>query len=74
MSLMSRDEQEVGKVAAVMVDTAVGQVAFILLCRQPQAPDYRLIPLHAIARVSGDTVTLDIQSQEVDGLIAHQPA
>ncbi len=70
---MSRDGQEVGKVAAVVVDPLTQEVTHILLCRLPQSPDYRLAPLDIVTQVTGQTVMLQIQSQDVDGLAVHQP-
>jgi sporulation protein YlmC with PRC-barrel domain len=74
MSIVSRNGQEVGKVAAVAVDTAAQEMTYILLCRLPQSPDYRLIPLDIVVQVAGDAVILCIQSQDIDGLAVHQPA
>jgi hypothetical protein len=73
MVVVCRDGQEAGKVAAVVVDTVTQEVAYILLCRLPQSPDYRLLPLDLMTQVTGQTVMLQIQSQDVDGLAVHQP-
>ncbi|MEK7327717.1 MAG: PRC-barrel domain-containing protein [Chloroflexota bacterium] len=73
MSIMSRDGQEVGKVAAVVVDPLTQEVTHILLCRLPESPDYRLAPLDIVTQVTGQTVMLQIQSRDVDGLAVHQP-
>jgi sporulation protein YlmC with PRC-barrel domain len=73
MSIVSRDGQEVGMVAAVVVDNLSQEVTHILLCRLPPSPDYRLVPPGLVAQVCGDTVVLHILSQDVDGLAVHQP-
>ena len=73
MFVVCRDGQEAGQVAAVVVDTATQEVTYILLCRLPQSPDYRLVPPDLVTQVTGQTVMLQIQSQDVDGLAVHQP-
>lgn len=73
MSIMSRDGQEVGKVAAVVVDPLTQEVTHILLCRLSQSPDYRLATPDLVTQVTGQTIILQIQSRDVDGLAVHQP-
>lgn len=73
MPILSRDGQEVGKVAAVVVDSLTQEVTHLLLCRLPESPDYRLVPPDLVTQVIGQTVMLKIQSRDVDGLAVHQP-
>lgn len=72
MSIVSRDGPQVGKVAAVVVDGHSQEVTHILLCRLPEAPDYRLVLPSQVARVTGETMLLHIHSQEVDSLPVHR--
>ena len=73
MPILSSDGQEVGKVAAVVVDSLTQEVTHILLCRLPESPDYRLVPPGLVVQVCGETVVLHILSRDVDSLAVHQP-
>lgn len=72
MSIRASDGREVGKVAAVVVNTHSQQVTHIILGRQVRAPDYRLVPVGLIKRVNAGTIWLRVLPQVVKNLPQRQ--
>jgi len=68
MLIVTNEGWEVGKVAAVVVDTQHQKVTHVLLTRPRLAPDYRLVPVNLIEQVDENNVLLDICSQAIDSL------
>lgn len=68
MAIMTREGHEAGTVAAIVVDKQGRHVTHILLSRQSQLPEYRLVPLKLVAQVSDETVQLDIFNPVVSTL------
>lgn len=67
MSILSREGQRVGKVAAVSLDE--GEVVeAILLSRLPLKMEYRIVPAARIAVVRDHEVVLDLTADGLDGL------
>lgn len=67
MSILSREGQGVGKVAAVNVDEN-GAVEAILLSHLPAKMAYRLVPAENVTAVRDDEVVLDLAAGEIDRL------
>lgn len=67
MPILSRDGQEMGKVAAVRVDGNQA-VEAILLSRLPLKMEYRIVPAGSIVTVRGHEVFLDLTADGNDGL------
>lgn len=70
MSIWSSDGQEIGKVAALVVDHDSEQVSHILLGRLPEVLGYLCVPVDLIKSVEDDAVYLVITSQEIENLSA----
>lgn len=68
MSIKTSEGQEVGRVAAIVVDCQSHEVTHIVLSRYAQALAYRLVPACLIEQVAKEVVVLGIPSQLVDGL------
>ena len=68
MTILTRERQEAGKVAAVVVDNDSQKVTHILLTRPRQMPDYRLVPVTLIEQVDEETVLLEICNQAMESL------
>jgi hypothetical protein len=68
MPILSCEGQEVGTVAAIVVDKAQRVVTHILLSRLSEMPEYRLVPLDLVAWVRDETVQLDIFNPVVSSL------
>ncbi|MFQ5418729.1 MAG: PRC-barrel domain-containing protein [Anaerolineae bacterium] len=73
MMVKTRDGQEAGMVAAVIMDEQSQNVSYVLLCHLPVTSDYRLIPVNLIAQVSEEAIHLNIHSDVVEELAIHQP-
>lgn len=67
MPILSRDGQEMGRVAAVRVDGNQA-VEAILLSRLPLKMEYRVVPAGRVAAAGGGQLILDMASGEIDGL------
>jgi hypothetical protein len=68
MAILTREGQEAGTVAAVVVDKNDHNVTHILLSRLSHMPEYRLVPLDLVAQVSDETVRLHIFNPVVSSL------
>jgi sporulation protein YlmC with PRC-barrel domain len=68
MTIVTREGQEAGTVAAIVVDKALRNVTHILLSRLSHLPEYRLVPLDLVAQVSDETVLLGIFNPVVSSL------
>jgi sporulation protein YlmC with PRC-barrel domain len=68
MAILTREGQEAGTVAAIVVDKTDRSVTHILLSRLSQLPEYRLVPLDLVAQVSDETVRLSIFNPVVSSL------
>jgi hypothetical protein len=73
MIILGQDEQEVGVVAAVVLDCRSKKSTHILLGHVPPTSDYRLIPLKLIDRIDGEKVWLRASSGKIGKLPLHQP-
>lgn len=67
MSILSREGQGVGKVAAVSLDEDE-VVEAILLSRLPLKMEYRIVPADRIAAVRDHEVVLDLTADGIDYL------
>ena len=67
MVILSREGQEVGKVAAVSVDEE-GVVEAILLSRLPAERSYHLVPAGFVRTVRNGDLILTVAADVVDGL------
>ena len=67
MSILSREGQGVGKVAAVSVNEDKA-VEAILLSRLPSKMEYRIVPADSIAAVRDHQVVLDLTADGIDYL------
>lgn len=68
MAILTKDRQQAGWVAAVMLDGDSQIVTHILLAHLHLIPDYRLVPICLIEQVSQETVLLHIDSEAVERL------
>jgi sporulation protein YlmC with PRC-barrel domain len=68
MTILTRDGQEIGTVAAVVVDKRDGSVTYLLLSRVSHLPEYRLVPLELVTQVSDEAVRLCIFHPVVSSL------
>lgn len=73
MKIYDADGTELGLVGGVMVHSLREEVSHILLCQLPVAADYRLIPVHLIARIDEEVVYLTMQREDLKTLAVHQP-
>ncbi len=73
MMILGQDEQEVGVVAAVVLDCRSQEVTHILLGHVPPTSVYRLIPLKLIDRIDGESLWLRASSEKIEKLPIHQP-
>lgn len=67
MSILSREGQGVGKVAAVSVNQDAA-VEAILLSRLPLRMEYRVVPAHSITAVRDHEIVLDLTADGIDSL------
>lgn len=72
MAILTCDGREVGKVAAVIVDSRSQIVTHILLTRLHLSPEYRLVPVNLIKQVSEETISLDVCRQTIESLPVRQ--
>lgn len=68
MPILSREGQEVGKVAAVVLNSDDHQATHLLLSRLPEISGYWLIPVNLIAGVQDERVQLSIPDTAVESL------
>ena len=68
MTVRTNEGQVAGKVAAVVVNAADGQVSHLLLCRLPRVWDYRQVPVSLIHEITGETVILDVPESVIETL------
>ena len=74
MPVFSQDRQEVGKVAAVVLNSEDRQATHLLLTRLPVTCGYPMIPVGRIERVENESVRLSLDSAAVDRLPCWQEA
>ncbi len=74
MKIVVADGREAGVVGAVVVTPQSEEISRILLCSVPVTAVYRLIPIDLIAHIDDDTIHLNIQYDDLNKLMAHQPA
>lgn len=67
MPILSRERQEVGKVAAVRVDESAN-VEAVLLSRLPAKMEYCIIPVACIVTVCDQQLILDLDAGTIDTL------
>lgn len=68
MVIRSNEGKDVGKVAALVFDSAQRGATHLLLSRLPESGGYWQIPVEAVAAVRDNEVWLSISSQAVDDL------
>jgi hypothetical protein len=73
MMILGQDKQEVGVVAAVVLDCRSQEITHILLGHIPPTSVYRLIPLKLIDRIDGESLWLRASSEKIEKLPIHQP-
>ena len=71
MSICSSDGQMLGKVAAVLINGRSHQPTHLVLTRH--VPEYRLVAVGRIVRVSEESITLDISGEQLTLLPLHEP-
>lgn len=67
MSILSREGDEVGKVAAVSFSEEQA-VQSILLARLPEKIEYRIVPINQIAAVYEQHLVLTLTAVQIEGL------
>lgn len=67
MSILSREGQEMGKVAAVHINESL-VVETVLLSRLPAKMEYLIIPAGRVVAVRDEQIILDLTAAEIDGL------
>lgn len=67
MPVLSREGQQMGKVAAVSTNDSEA-VEAILLSRLPVKMEYRIVPADRVTAVRDHQLILDIAAGEIDGL------
>lgn len=67
MSILSREGDEVGKVAAVSVSQERA-VESILLARLPEKMEYRIVPVNQVAAVHAQHLVLTLTACQIEGL------
>jgi sporulation protein YlmC with PRC-barrel domain len=72
MTILTKEGQEAGKVAAVVVDNYDQKVTHLVLGRLHLRPDYRLVPVNLVEQVTGDEVLLYISGPVVESLPVRQ--
>jgi sporulation protein YlmC with PRC-barrel domain len=68
MSVQTGEGRTAGRVAAVMLDQTQQKVTHILLMRERQRLEYRLVPVELIKQVSDEKVLLRIFQPVVENL------
>ena len=68
MLILTKEGQEAGRVAAVIVDRQDQHVTHILLSRLGELLEYRIVPIALVAQVDEEEVRLCIFNQVVDTL------
>jgi sporulation protein YlmC with PRC-barrel domain len=72
MSICNSNGEQVGQVAAVLLDGRSHEPTHLILTRL--LPEYRLVPLSHIVSVSCNCVTLDIANEQLTQLSLHKPS
>ena len=72
MVILTEDGQNIGRVAAVVLDGDSQNVTHLLFSPQSQLSDYRLAPANLIKQVEGETLSLHLGSEIVDHLTHRQ--
>jgi sporulation protein YlmC with PRC-barrel domain len=68
MPIFSREGREVGKVAAVVLDSNNQKAAYLLLGRLPETSGYWMVSVDLIAEVDDEKVRLSIPRETVQSL------
>ena len=68
MPVRSRDGEDAGQVAAVVIDAGSHASTHVLLSRWRESLDYRLVPIGLVRGVEAGVVTIEIPGAAVDGL------
>lgn len=68
MPIFSTEGRQVGKVAAVVINSANHTATHLLLCRLPEVNGYWLVPVSWIARVKAEEVHLKATDPEIQSL------
>jgi len=68
MPIISEDSNEVGKVAAVILDEETQKATHLLLGRLPEIKGYWLVPIDLISEVRDGAVRLGIRGDAIGGL------
>lgn len=68
MTILSKEELEVGQVAAVVLDGNTQKATHILLGRLPETRGYWMVPVDLISEVRDDIVLLGISADVMDKL------
>ncbi len=66
MFVRTRENQELGLTAAVVVDPDSGQVTHFLLIQPFEWPTYRLVPVRFICWVKQGVIQLDLDSHIIE--------
>ena len=69
MPIFSTEGRQVGKVAAVVLNSADHTVTHLLLCRLPEIHGYWLVPVSWIAQVKAEEVHLKATEPEIKALL-----
>lgn len=73
LNFYGRDGQEVGTVAAVVLDCDQGCVTHLLLGQVPPTAVYRLVPVGLVELVDGETIRLAATAEDVEKLPLYHP-
>ena len=68
MAILTQDGREAGRVAAVVLEDDGQNVTHILLTHLHLTPDYRLVSINLIKKVSEETVLLHIDNEALECL------
>jgi hypothetical protein len=68
MTILTKDDQVAGKVAAVVVDDHSQNVTHLLFSQLGQIPQYRLVPVNLFEQVKEETVFVSIRQHVIESL------
>jgi sporulation protein YlmC with PRC-barrel domain len=68
MQILSIERNEIGKVAAVMLDPESRNATHLLLSRLPEIRGYWIIPLDMVLQIKDKAVLTNITEDNLDGL------
>ena len=71
MLICGRDGEEIGKVAAILVNGRSQEPTHLVLTHR--LPEYRLVPLNQILAISETSVTLSLSAEALSQLPLHIP-